>query len=341
METSLKENLEAALSNREAFMKSVSVKSIHTIISETLADLEALTDSLQPLVDTMTNGMKAYLDNSATYSGGQDEVNFRPKEALQRLGNKKTAVAYYLQMVVELQGKASSMEQDKPFSALLLTIERFIDILKELDASVDAYFGGAEVNVFNSRLSHVLILAIINEAYTLNRYATYATSSIMAEATSEEDVVKYRLDYISEKTHIVSRIISRTTASAEVDVKQVIAHMKSKGLDINLVDKLGNVSESIDVTAGADPAVKGFIDMLNPISIFRWLGEKFELLKNEWHNRRVRKVEWMKARVNLLKMKMDGISKDDPEYIKLQGIIEKYEDMIASDDRKIKQYEMQ
>jgi hypothetical protein len=140
----------------------------------------------------------------------------------------------------------------------------------------------------------------------------------------------------------VANIVSRCYAKVgSYNFDAIIADMRAKTQDVPIVGE-GNENNLVHVNA------KGFFNPVSAvlgagIGIIRWffssIGDGMAAMQNSKNMDRKKSRDYMENRAEYLKMKLEGVSKDDPEYIRLGKIIAKYEDMINKEDRKIKEYE--
>jgi hypothetical protein len=74
------------------------------------------------------------------------------------------------------------------------------------------------------------------------------------------------------------------------------------------------------------------------LNIFRWIGEAWNLYRDNHYKSIEERRNWMATHVQMLRLKLQGMSESDPEYRKLQKIINNYDNMVAAADEKIKKY---
>jgi hypothetical protein len=211
--------------------------------------------------------------------------------------------------------------------------------MKDLDDKLDTFFkSSAEINLFNSRLSHVVILGAITEAGIVGKYCSYLLSCLSSEISGDIDVAPYRYKYLEERAALMTGILDRVVTKTSYNFNAIIEDMKSRGIDPFLLDKFGAVDITTADVSKTSPEVRGFLSV-NPLRFFQYLGEKYSAWRHSAYQERKTHQDWMESHVSLLKMKLDGVSPETPEYKRLVGIIEKYEDMINDIARANQSYE--
>lgn len=254
-----------------------------------------------------------------------------------------TGVQAYVDFRSRLRKDADKAELFASFTSIKQTLEAYIDILEQLEDQVDSLFAGKEINLFNTRLSHVLILGIIVEANMVTKFTKYLISALLTDRNKDllGAVAPYRRMYLDENVQefatVVTRIYSKTGA---YNFEAIIKDMKTKSIDMYLVDDNNNViiDQVNSSKLGAAPVTvltKGIF----VLDFFRWLGESWASYKHAKNQKRQTEKEWLESHVALLIMDLEEMDPDDREYKRLAKIIRRYESMINKLDRKIQKYE--
>jgi len=320
----LSANLKEMMDNRELFFKSVKKTDIEDYILQSISASRGLAGQLQQLVDEP----------------------FRSKilETLTARSKDSTAfgVIGYKQYRSKLRGKPDVSEKKIPLSSLLTTVQMQVSALEELHGNLDKIFASRQINMFNTRLSHIAIIGLLIESSVTYRYGLYLLSALIADVTKDEYIpARYRREFFKNKSQLVANAINRNAYQrGGYAMSAIIADMKSKAIDVNLFDAennilvdevpIGKMSKQATIMLDLGGAATNF---------FRWIGEVWVTKRKERIDRIRREKAWMTARVALLKMELDGIDKKSGEYQRQLDIIAKYEEMINSTDAKIQAYE--
>ena len=317
----LTEKLNEMLQSREAFVKHVDRDAMKEYISSLLVDQRNVQGALKELTSSGSKLKKAL-------------------EANQKDKSKPGVQAYYAYRGMLAQNRdkrAVKAEDETPLAALSNTVAINIEVLEELEATVDGIFTNKTINIFNSRLSHVVVLGILAESKLIYNYSRYLISGITSSLTKQRDIAKYRYAFLSEQGQQMANIVTRAHAkTGSYNFKAMIKDLKTSSVDVSLIDDLTNVVPSnIDESKIKQNTLNLMRLGIPNLNIFRWLGEMWVTRKHNRAEEAKKEKEWMEAHVALLKMDLDEMDPDSPEYKKLVKIIEKYEEMITAADRKI------
>ena len=322
--TKLSESVDEMLESRELFMEHVTREAMGEFIT-TLLDEQR---NLQRSIKDMTSG-----------SNGK-AVGTMVKDTANRTSGAVAYRAYVGKLKQNPTKYAFKSEDEKPFATIIETTKRYITLLEDIEKNLDVFFTQKAINLCNTRVSHVVILGVIAEARELYRYGTYLMTAV-CESASGGSVAKYREAYMQDNVQRIANVVSRAYRNVGAsNFKAMIKDLKDNGIDSTLVDEMGRpvlhmvpkgkIGEGTNTMIGA-----GILG----INLGRILGESRVNVKLDRLRRINDDKEWMDARVNLLKMELDGIDKDSKEYKRLRKIIAKYEAMINASDKKLQKAE--
>lgn len=321
----LNEKLTEMLQSREAFVKHVDRDAMKEYISSLLVDQRNIQASLRELVSTGSKLKKALDVNQKDRNKPGVQAYFAYKGMLAKHPDKRAAAA----------------EDENPLSALTNTVDINIQVLEELESTIDGIFTNKTINIFNTRLSHVVILGILAESKLIYNYSRYLISGMVSSLTKQRDIAKYRYAFINDNGQQMANIVARAhSKTGSYNFQAMIKDLKTQSIDVTLIDDMANVvPNNIDESKIKKNTLNVMQLGIPNLNIFRWLGEIWVTMKHNRAQEAKREKEWMEAHVALLKMDLADMDPDSEEYKRLVKIIEKYEEMITKADRKLNEQE--
>lgn len=315
----LEARLNEMVKSREAFSKHVDRAALKEYISTLIVESRSVAEALNEVASTsMGSAIKKLMDAS---KGSVAIVTYNNYvKALAKQPNKKSATA----------------EQSAPFSSLVEAEKVRISILTELESQIDQLFSHNTINLFNGRLSHIVVIGLLAEAKMVSKFSKYMLSAVVSSVTGQRDIPKYRYAWMSEYTDATAEAVAKSTDSkGGYNLDAIVKDLQTKAVDVTLIDDFNKVTldmvSSSKVSGDAKTLIKRGVKKLG---LFRWIGEIFVNRKQDKIEEQRREAEWMRAHVELLKMKLEDLSEDDPEYQRLVKIIARYEEMITQADKK-------
>jgi hypothetical protein len=237
----------------------------------------------------------------------------------------------------KLERKAANIESTKSLSSIRDANEEFIKILENLKDKGNEYFTSDKINIFNMRISHVILLGVLYDSERLSSYSKYMITAIsFALQGSISDIPKYRIDFIRQNTDAVTKCVTAILdGTGAKEFATYIKNIKIEAKDFSLLSENNNVqvkqSSDIKISENGKQLISsGTFGLLG----FRWLGEKINLITVWKERQRLSEEEWLKSHVTLLMSKLDSIDENSEEYSKLKKVIERYEDQINKYERK-------
>lgn len=314
LDTKLKEMIKS----REAFSKHVDRAAlkeyVSTLVSDTRGTVEALSEIATP---TMGAAFKKLISDSK--------------------GNATKAYEKYLGLLKKANNKNAALAEDKiPFASLVEAGKRELVVLTELESKIDELFSHNTINIFNGRLSHIVVIGLLSEAKMLAKYSKYLLSAVVSSVTNQPDIAKYRYIWLDEYSEATAEMVSKLMSGKDsYDFDTIIKDMQTKAVDVTLIDDFNQVTVDMVNSSKVSSDAKGIIASgVKKLGMFRWLGEIWATHKIEKVEEQRRQVEWMRAHTELLRMKLEDIDEESPEYKRLVKIIERYEEMISKADKK-------
>ncbi len=314
----LDKKLQELLSSRKGFIKHFVKEDLSDYIDVLIADHKMISTTLEPLSGKFSTILANKLKNTkkATLDGFGAYINFRKR----------------------LVGKALDMEMKSTMSAVTKANLVYIDILQDVQRSLDKLFMVNKINLFNMRISHVVVIGVLYQSEQLSKFSKYLQSILSLAIDGKVNAVpKYRNMFLEANSSDIATCISAILKKAgAVNYKGMVKSIKVTASDFTLVteDNIVQVKKAEGMKTTADTR-RMLLMGINGLPGMQTIGEIMNNLKQKMHEERVLEQEWLKAHTALLIAKLDNMDPDDPEYRKLVKIIKKYEDMINKLQRQI------
>lgn len=248
------------------------------------------------------------------------------------------ACAAYTDMVNKFEAKAKKTETSNPFHTCPKVARNIAGSLDKAEAFVVKNFE-EKTNIHTCRFSHLMVFGVMQTAAIYSKTCTYLYQTAMWELVqATPKPPKYRMDYVNNHLQTVTNTINRAVNGAGVlSFQACIEELRKSNSDIGILNEKGDPNTEFGQFSGLSNTTKGFlgISLSNPFFV---VGKLYQ----EWRNHRITKLEeereWMQANTALLRMELDGLDKDDPEYVRQARIVENYDEAITKLDRKINDY---
>lgn len=230
------------------------------------------------------------------------------------------------------------------FGAYLTACKRMAKLLKEIEDNFEENFTQERITIYNTRVSHLVILSMVRDSEYLTNYVTYLWGYVTEICTLGEVRMKpYAKAYISDvsnRQHVV-RIINQLCAMNDrYSLLKDIGDLRKRDSDAVLATP--DSPETVFST-GYRLSSNGLFDWLGSateyLNIFRIAADKYVQWLDDRHRRNKEMHEWIATRVAILKLELEDYDRDSSEYQKKKETINKWDEMMASYDKKIKEYE--
>ena len=220
----------------------------------------------------------------------------------------------------------------------------YIKALETIERNTSNTFKDKAITVYNTKLSQVAIMGVIEEAETFADFTVYLIDNISYEICENNGVKelpmtkRYRIQKIQKYlTEYIQICKNRMSSNASV-ITSEIDRVKNN-LDVNLVDENNNPNTGFMQFEKYSPVVRNFMQTgARKFIIFRWLGEQWNIIKHSRYLKAKKEKEWLESHVALLKLQLQNVDPNSDEYRKQVKIISAYDEMIAGIDQKIDAY---
>ncbi len=237
------------------------------------------------------------------------------------------------------------------FDSAIFITGNYVKLLDLLDKSVSNMFTDKTLNIYNTKLSHLVIFGLIKEIELFVDYTVYLCDGITSDICQHNGVRElpankpYRLAKLNsnqaEYIDICKVRLTNTATSIAMEVDKI-----KKNLDVNLVSEDNTINTGFMQFDKLSPMIRRIFGLGSAVptvgpkrfAFFRWFGEQWELMKYSKYQKAKKEKEWLEAHVALLQLDAQGADPNSDEYRRLVKVIESYNEMIAELDQKIDTY---
>jgi len=236
--------------------------------------------------------------------------------------------------------KIQSYEKKHLFFAQAKIAETILKLHKENLKNFKVIMEEDEIILEDSKVSLTIFFGFLHEVNLFIKYTNFLYSHFAKSITSLELYpIRYQAEYLQKNVepyvNFVNSVIIKEATSFVTEIQRLKKNQKDYFLQ-----KGSNFFTSFLRENDLDVTNKSYL--IKGISGFNIVGRMLETWDEYQHTKYLERKatkEWLENQQALLLMQIQGISKDDPEYVRLEKIIKSYEDKIAYYERKIKEYE--
>ncbi len=194
-----------------------------------------------------------------------------------------------------------------------------------------------DISLEQIKLSHATLLGYLNLSSTMANWFCYFYTSVVGRPDDTTRLPFYREDFLLNAATPVSNFVNDVLARGTGrNILSVIQSIRRQG-DVPIytsglgLDSYANLNEYTDIRH-----LVGSFNVFQPILMVR---EFFTSLTHWRYKRNVLMRDWLVTKTAVLKMDMEKVNPDSPEYQRMLGILQKYGDMISDYDRRIAKYQ--
>jgi orotate phosphoribosyltransferase-like protein len=227
------------------------------------------------------------------------------------------------------------------FATFEKSANNFIDIVAKVQQNFGKIFDSNEVRIHNITLSQFAVFGMIEQATIFSNFASYLLDMVSNDLTEHDgtrelnNVPQYKVVYVNEHRDLVYEL-ALNLKTGYVNYLNSIAKIVNSSSNVKMVGSTGTVNVGM---IDPDEHMNNFFLRKALFNPFFFLGESWVILKNLRFQKNVREKEYLESHVALLKLEMDGMSPDSPEYQHHVKVINAYNEMIAKLDKRISEYE--
>ena len=252
---------------------------------------------------------------------------------------KKTNVgcAEYIDMAKAVAGNDLRVY----FSTFEICANNFIEILDKVLSNINKIFDNNDVKLNNITLSQLTVFSMMEQASIFANFCVYLLDMVSHDVLSHDNVrelsnmPQYKIMHIQKHKNLVYELALQLKTGA-------VNYMSN-------IDKVQKSSSNVKLVTNDGTSNVGLIDpdehTLNPFlrrasfNPFFLIGEYWVIVKHWIYQSNIKEKEYIESHVALLKMELDGVNPDTPEYQHHVKVIDAYNKMLSELDEKISKYE--
>ena len=236
--------------------------------------------------------------------------------------------------------KVQSYEKKHIFYAQVKICEILLHLHRDTLKNFKVIMEEDELILNDAKVSFTIFLGLLREIDLFIKFTYYLYSHFAKSITRLQLYpIRYQAKYLTENVDAYLSFVNNVAFKENVSFISQIQNLKKKQKDYFL-----QRGQSLFTTymKDGDLSLDEKDHLINGIAGFNIIGRMLESWDEYQHTKYLERKatkEWMENQQSLLMMQLQGIDPDDPEYLRLQKIIQSYEDKIAAYERKLREYE--
>jgi len=310
-------------------------------VDTTVKSAAGTTITKENFIDIIDNRLGSLYNISQFFTAlGENGPKVQAWVASNRRNTALKSILYINKISASLTGGAKQAMDSRFLGALCDTTNAMIVILEEISSNLDKFFTDKQITVYNTKISQVAILGMIDNAKMFAEFSNTMIAVVMADRNeSLGKPERYAFEYldinIDDACGLMNRVLNNHLSKT---FSGALLKYRNGGADVNVVNsenkatvQFAKISPEVtesDIAAGA----KGF-------ALFRWFGNWKVDRADKANRKRVALREQLQARARLLQLELDGVDANSPEYQRLVKIIANYQKQIDRLNQDIAKYE--
>lgn len=227
------------------------------------------------------------------------------------------------------------------FSTFEKSANNFSDIVAKVQQNFGKIFDNNEVRIHNINLGQFAVFGMIEQAVIFSNFISYLVDMISNDVTAHDstrelaNVPQYKVVYIQKHKTLVYEL-ALNLKTGYTSYLNDIAKVTKSSSNVKLVNASGEVNIGM---IDPDEHMDNYFLRRASFNPFLFLGETWVILKNLKFQSNVREKEYLESHIALLKLELDNVDPDSPEYQHHVKVIDAYNEMLTRLDEKISKYE--
>lgn len=227
------------------------------------------------------------------------------------------------------------------FSTFEKSANNFSDIVAKVQQNFGKIFDSNEVRIHNINLGQFAVFGMIEQAVIFSNFISYLLDMISNDVTAHDstrelaNVPQYKVVYIQEHKALVYELALQLK-TGYINYLNDIAKVAKSSSNVKLVNANGEVNIGM---IDPDEHMNNYFLRRATFNPFLFLGETWIILKNLKFQSNIREKEYLESHIALLKLELDNVDPDSPEYQHHVKVIDAYNEMLTRLDEKISKYE--
>ncbi len=298
-------------------------------IREQLEDIKWSLNITKDIFDQLSEGQQLALYNEVK---SQLKMNSIIVTAI-----GKPCTSFILDIDRKLVGKARALGF---FKSISVTTDRIITMVADLQTNTKEIINNKEGFIVGDiQMSQALLLGSIGIANIYVDFCMFliAIFSHVMTKSKRPDVPKYMVQKITKNGDLCIDLINQVVNSpVGLPIVNIIMNIKKRGTDYKLssADVLrSNLDSSTAANGGL--ILSTVAKALNALSL---IGETYVDWRHQHYEMMKERKKWLENHIANIRLSLDGVDPNDPEYAKTLKIISFYEDKVAKYDKKLSDY---
>lgn len=323
-----------------------SMNAIKNVIINITKNLTSFKDidrnDLLAIIENEITGHKTFV-TALSLMTNQDMNKFKEKLSVSLPSSKIKETTIWTEYLKKLQTQASQIEHKKMLDSLIITRKKVQQALETFKKSFDKIFPSEIIKVSDIKYTQFIILGFISQSIILSNWTEYMFTLLSSVLNKTEDEIpKYRIMYLTNHLDDVVELVNKLVPIQSLNIIKDIEYIKSKGADNPLLtDGIVNNTKNFNIEIKTEHflfATSIFLGIYFTYKLLRLLGEQWGIIMHKSYLKRKELKEWMESHVAKLKLDLQDINQNDPQYQKLLKVIELYDEKIKSYDESINAY---
>lgn len=300
-------------------------------------------DTLKDLIDTEVAGHKEFVKVLSAFTKN-DSDKMKQKLSIAIPSSPIKTFSYWQEYQKSLQNKGNQLEYDRLFGSILKARELYGKIMSDISSKLSKIFDEYTA-IQDLRKSQHLVLGMLVQSIILSNWSLYMWTLLSSVIDgTETDIPKYRLDFIAKHNKNVIECVNNVLANEKVSVIDSIIKIKEKGQDAvatvngTINNKFFDPATLSGIVFAMGIFFTSIVALVGAYRFFKWNQARMEMAAHEKYLKNKEMKEWLEAHVTKLRMDLQEMNPNDPQYQKTIKIIEVYDEKIKDLDQKINEY---
>lgn len=260
----------------------------------------------------------------------------------QELKKNPTAAAVWVHCLAPQFNTAARRDNASKFIySIEMSIRFYLNVLDEITESIDDIIKNSSMTIYNTKISHAVVIGMVDKiskfALFCETFIGLATSELLDGSVAAPPPATAAI--LANHYNDAAQLINLCYTTKADDFINHIQKFASSGDDIIVANP--KTKSALKFFRSGSGGIKDddFTMATHGVGIFKRIGEFFsDRIDNKIRRLRAER-EILDNRAKLLQLSLVGKSEDDPEYIRIAKIVEKYQKLINDIDRKLERYE--
>ncbi len=248
-------------------------------------------------------------------------------------------------LITKLENKLgrSAARQGNIFGAMAYTNKIMLKLSNDIKDNVDNILGEKEyVTINNTTLSHGIFLGVLESTKMYARFNSYYLALLSRINTNTvAGMPRHIISYLTTNADNYAKLVGQMcSVTGKWSVINDITNIKSNGLDLRFYvddnNHAGMRSKLITDVLGIENI---FISLFNvAIAPIALIGEVYVDARHQHYQDIQTRKKWLEMHIATLRLDLDDLNKNHPDYLKSLEAIDYYEDKVMAHQQSLDKY---